>query len=61
MKNIIMCITGCVLSLSVFANPHKAPPVHSGTHKPLRVAKHAVAQPAVSVRKETDTKTAQTK
>ncbi len=61
MKAIIIFMTGCLLSHAVYAAPQRAQQPHREAHKPMRVAKHAVAQPAISVRKEAEKQAVQTK
>lgn len=61
MKKTLLFMSGFIFSACVFAGTNPSPHDQVEMQKHLKVARHAVAQPAVSSQKEVDKKTAQTK
>ena len=61
MKKSMLFISGFIFSAYVVAGTNPSPHDQLEMQKHLKVARHAVAQPAVNTQKEVDKKTAQTK
>jgi len=61
MSKTLLVMSGFIISAYVFAGTNPSPHDQVEMQKHLKVAKHAVAQPAVSSQKEVDKKTAQSK
>jgi len=61
MNKTLLFMSGFIFSTCVLAGTNPSPHDQVEMQKHLKVARHAVAQPAVSSQKEADKKTAQTK
>lgn len=57
----LLVLSGFILSAYAMAGTNPSPHDQVEMQKHLKVARHAVAQPAVNSQKEVDKKTAQTK
>lgn len=61
MNKTLLLMSGLIFSAFAFAGTNPSPHDQIEVQKHLKVARHAVAQPAVSSPKEADKKAAQTK